>query len=185
MSEQPVKKRLSVKDLTMIAMLTALIAVCAWITVPMTIPFTMQTFGVFMALLALGGAKGTFAIALYILLGLAGVPVFSGFGAGPGVLAGPTGGYIAGFLLTGLLYWLLPKLRRRKKGKAAVLLGGLLLCYAFGTVWFSIVMNGRGNPTGFFQAIGICVAPYVLPDLLKLLLALQLSERLRKARVID
>ena len=178
-------KRLSVKDMALMAMMTALMAVCAWITVPMTIPFTMQTFGVFMALLALGGAKGTLTIALYILLGLAGAPVFSGFGAGPAVLAGPTGGYIAGFLLTGLLYWLLPRARRKTKGKAALLLGGLLLCYAFGTAWFSIVMNGRGTPMGFFHAIGLCVAPYVLPDLLKLLLALQLSERLRRAKVID
>ena len=90
-----------------------------------------------------------------------------------------------GFLFTGLLYWILPRFRGHRKGKAGVLAGGLCLCYLFGTAWFSVVMNGRETPVGFFQAIGICVAPYVLPDLLKLLLALQLSERLKKAGVIS
>jgi len=184
MQSTPGIRSLSVRDLTFIAMMTALIAVCAWITVPMTVPFTMQTFGVFMALLVLGGPKGTIAIALYILLGMAGVPVFAGFGAGVGVLAGPTGGYIVGFLLTGILYWGLSRILKNLKVKAAVLAAGLCLCYLFGTIWFSIVMNGRNNPVGFFQAIGLCVLPYVLPDLLKLLLALQLSERLKKAGVI-
>lgn len=178
-------KQFTVRDLTFMAMMTALIAVCAWITIPMTIPFTMQTFGVFMALLVLGGMKGTISIALYILLGMAGVPVFSGFGAGMAVLAGPTGGYIVGFLFTGILYWVFTRQERKTKGRAALLAGGLAVCYLFGTVWFSIVMHGRGNPVGFFQAIGLCVAPYVLPDLLKLLLALQLSERLKKAGVIQ
>ncbi len=185
MQSHPASRALSARDLTFIALMTALMAVCAWITVPMTVPFTMQTFGVFMALLVLGGAKGTIAIALYILLGLAGVPVFSGFGGGIGVLAGPTGGYIVGFLFTGILYWVFPRFCKSRKGKAGVLFAGLCLCYLFGTVWFSIVMQGRETPVGFFQAIGICVAPYVLPDLLKLLLALQLSERLKKAGVIS
>lgn len=178
-------RSLSVRDLTYTALMTALMAVCAWITVPMTVPFTMQTFGVFMALLVLGGAKGTTAIALYILLGMAGVPVFSGFNGGIGVLAGPTGGYIIGFLFTGILYWALQKFCKNRKGKAGVLAAGLCLCYAFGTAWFSHVMNSRETPVGFFQAIGMCVAPYVLPDLLKLLLALQLNERLKKAGVLS
>ena len=136
-------RSLSVRDLTYTALMTALMAVCAWITVPMTVPFTMQTFGVFMALLVLGGAKGTTAIALYILLGMAGVPVFSGFNGGIGVLAGPTGGYIVGFLFTGILYWVLQKFCKNRKGKAGVLAAGLCLCYAFGTVWFSL---GCGKP---------------------------------------
>ena len=83
--------KLSVRDLTLMGMMTAVMAVCAWITIPFTIPFTMQTFGVFITLRLLGGRKGTAVIGLYILLGIAGVPVFSGFGAGIGVLAGPTG----------------------------------------------------------------------------------------------
>ena len=85
-------RKLTAKDMALTGMMTALLAVCAWVTVPFTIPFTLQTFGVFMALRLLGGRRGTAAIVLYILLGIAGLPVFSGFGAGPGVIAGPTGG---------------------------------------------------------------------------------------------
>ena len=128
MQSNPGIRSLSVRDLTFIAMMTALIAVCAWITVPMTVPFTMQTFGVFMALLVLGGPKGTMAVALYILLGMAGVPVFAGFGAGIGVLAGPTGGYIAGFLLTGLLYCAVKKWRMTRRRENVSRAAGLLIC---------------------------------------------------------
>ena len=99
--------KLTVKDLAQISMMTALTAVCAWLTIPFTVPFTMQTFAVFTTLLLLDGRKGTIAILLYIALGAAGVPVFSGFGAGIGVLAGPTGGYIVGFL-QGLSICVLP-----------------------------------------------------------------------------
>ena len=173
--------RFSVRDMTLMAMMTALIAVCAWVTVPMTIPFTMQTFGMFMALKLLGGKRGTVTILLYILLGAAGAPVFSGFRGGISVLAGPTGGYIAGFLLGGGLYWVTEKWRTNGKRDLAVLLGSLLVCYGFGTVWFMTVMGNRGTPMGLFQALGLCVVPYILPDLIKLVLAERISGRLRKA----
>ena len=90
-------------DLAYTALFTVLLAVCAWITVPLTVPFTLQTFGVFAALGTLGGRRGTYAVAAYLLLGLAGLPVFSGFRGGPGVLLGTTGGYILGFLASALL----------------------------------------------------------------------------------
>ena len=174
-------KKLTAADLARIGMMTALIAVCAWVTIPMTIPFTLQTFGVFAALLLLEGRKGTIAIALYILVGFAGVPVFSGFGAGPAVLAGPTGGYIVGFLLTGLLYWVTGAVRKNRRHNLLVLVGGLALCYLFGTIWFLIVMGSRGNSISFFSALGICVVPYILPDLAKLFAADLVAGRLRKA----
>ena len=91
--------------LTYIALSAALIAICSWISIPTTVPFTLQTFGVFAALGTLGGRRGTLAILAYLLLGLVGLPVFSGFQGGPGVLLGTTGGYILGFLASALLYW--------------------------------------------------------------------------------
>lgn len=172
--------QLNVRDLTVMGMMTALMAVCAWITIPFTIPFTLQTFGVFITLRLLGGRKGTAVIALYILLGIAGVPVFSGFGAGIGVLAGPTGGYIAGFLLTGLLYMAAKPLRNTRWKENTVLAAGLMVCYLFGTVWFCIVKGNAGNPMGFLQAVSVCVLPYLIPDGLKLLLADQIAARVKK-----
>ena len=170
-----------VVDLIYMALCAALIAICSWITVPATIPFTMQTFGVFITLRLLGGRRGTAAIGLYILLGIAGVPVFSGFGAGIGVLAGPTGGYIAGFLLTGILYWVAKPLRNTRWKENMSLAVGLAICYLFGTVWFCIVKGNAGSPMGFLQAAGICVLPYLIPDGVKLLLADQIAARVKKA----
>ena len=172
--------KLTVRDLTLMGMMTAVMAVCAWITIPFTIPFTMQTFGVFITLRLLGGRKGTAVIGLYILLGIAGVPVFSGFGAGIGVLAGPTGGYIAGFLLTGLLYCAVKKWRTTRRRENVSLAAGLLICYLFGTVWFCIVKGNAGSPMGFLQAAGICVLPYLAPDAAKLLLADLIAVRVGK-----
>ena len=100
---------LTVRQLTRIALMSALIAVCAWINIPLTVPFTLQLLGVFLALRLLGGRDGTLCIALYILLGAVGLPVFANFSAGISALIGPTGGYILGFLLMGVLYWLLEK----------------------------------------------------------------------------
>ena len=130
----------TVKRMTMIALSAVVICICSWITVPFTVPFTMQTFAVFFVLLVSGGRDGTLAVALYILLGIVGVPVFSGFRGGIGHLMGPTGGYIIGFLFTGLIYMLAePWMIRQKKVTVFVLLFGLLSCYTVGTLWFSAV----------------------------------------------
>ena len=169
--------KLTVKDLAQISMMTALIAVCAWLTIPFTVPFTMQTFAVFVTLLLLEGRKGTIAILLYILLGAFGLPVFSGFRGGLGALLGPTGGYILGFLLCALLYWLL----EGRPNELIPLVGGLLLCYFFGTLWFVYVYSSGGKEIGFGAALGLCVVPYLIPDAIKLLLAFVLARRVKKA----
>ena len=88
-------------NLAFTALGAVLIAVCSWISIPTAVPFTMQTFAVFFVLLALGGRRGTCSILVYILLGAAGMPVFSNFSAARRRPVGATGGYIAGFLLTG------------------------------------------------------------------------------------
>ena len=98
---------MTTKRMTRIALCAALLAPCAWLSVPTQPPFTMQTFGVFLTLLLLGAKDGAIAIGLYILLGAMGAPVFSGFNGGMGALLGPTGGYIAGFLLLCPIYGLL------------------------------------------------------------------------------
>ena len=165
-----------------VALMAVVISVCAWITVPFAVPFTMQTFGVFAALLLLGGREGLAAIGLYLLLGLVGLPVFSGFRGGLGHLLGPTGGYLIGFLFSGLAYLLTEPLmdRARPFARVALCFAQMLLCYLVGTVWFVAVCAREGRPYGFRAALGLCVAPYVLPDLLKLALAEALSRRLKK-----
>ncbi|MBO4217260.1 MAG: biotin transporter BioY, partial [Clostridia bacterium] len=133
------------KSIAYIAVAAVIITVCSWLTVPFAVPFTMQTFAVFAVLMILGGKTGTAAIGLYVALGLLGVPVFSGFSGGFSHVIGPTGGYIVGFLLTGLLYTLLEKAISGKRTVYTVLTltGGLILCYIAGTVWFVAVYGSR------------------------------------------
>ena len=93
------------RDMAQTALFAVVIAVCAWISVPTAVPFTMQTFGVFLAMGVLGGKRGTLAVCVYLLLGLAGVPVFAGGTAGVGVLMGATGGYLLAWVFAGLAVW--------------------------------------------------------------------------------
>ena len=176
------KRPFTLRRMAQIAMMAVVICLCAWLTVPFTVPFTMQTFGVFAALLLLGGGDGTAAIGLYLLLGLVGLPGFYGFRGGPGHLLGPTGGYLVGFLFTGLAHILLGKRIARCKtaARVALLFAEHLLCYLVGTLWFVAVMGSRGTPYGFFAACGLCVLPYVLPDLVKIALADFISRRVGK-----
>ena len=99
------KQHTKTLNLLYMALFVAVMAICSWVSIPSAVPFTLQTFAVFCALCLLGGKRGTIAILVYIALGAIGLPVFSGFSGGIGILLGTTGGYIWGFLLTGLLYW--------------------------------------------------------------------------------
>ena len=173
---------MSTRNAAYIAMMAVILCVCSWLTIPFTVPFTMQPFAVYCALLLLGGRRGLLAIGLYILLGLVGLPVFSGFRGGPGHLLGLTGGYIIGFLFTGLGYLLMEsKLRGLGFLPRIVLLAlDLLPCYLVGTLWFTAVSRLHGSEIGFFSALGLCVVPYILPDLLKVVLAERICARVGK-----
>lgn len=169
---------MNLKSMTYISLMSVIIVLCAWLTIPFAVPFTMHTFGIFFALLFLGGKKGTISIAIYLLLGALGLPVFSGFSGGIGHLFGITGGYMLGFLLTGIVYMIFERIFVKSlKISVIALILGLFLCYTFGTVWFSVY---KGNMS-LFYAFTVCVAPFIIPDLLKLTLAVTLYKRLKKA----
>lgn len=172
--------KFSVRDMALSALFAALIAVCSWISVPSAVPFTLQTFGVFMAAGLLGGKRGTVSVLIYILLGAAGIPVFSGFKGGAGVLAGSTGGYIVGFLFTALIMWLFEaKARNRKYTLPISMAVGLLACYAFGTAWFMFVYARTSGSVGLVTALTWCVFPFILPDAAKITLACFLIRRIK------
>ena len=175
------KTKLTVRDMAYIAMFAVIMAVCSWISVPYVVPFTLQTFGVFLAVGVLGGKRGTLAVLIYILLGCVGLPVFAGFSGGIGVILGSTGGYIVGFLFTALVMWALEKMPGNRTVVSILsMVLGLIVCYAFGTLWFMLVYARTTGPIGVTTALGWCVIPYIIPDLLKLALALLLSGRVRK-----
>ena len=172
---------MKVKDLTRMALCVALMAVCAWITIPSAVPFTLQTFAVFMTLGLRGGRNGTLSLLAYLLLGAVGVPVFSGFKGGLGALAGSTGGYLVGFLGPGLIYWLLTACAGEKLWvKAVGMVLGLLATYALGTAWFQTVSVRAGKEVTTAMVLGWCVWPFIVPDLIKLAMGLFVSDRLKK-----
>lgn len=173
---------MKVRNMARCALFSALLAVCAWIAVPIgDMAITLQTFGVFLALGLLGGKWGTASIFVYLLLGAAGVPVYSGFRGGIGALTGATGGYLVGFLFSGLIYWLITHLGgNAKKAQVLAMILGLSACYLFGTLWFYFGYLQSGSAMGVGLILLKCVMPYILPDAAKLTLAFLLTQRLKR-----
>ncbi|MBQ8922599.1 MAG: biotin transporter BioY [Oscillospiraceae bacterium] len=166
-------------SLVYIAVGAALLAVCSFISIPTAVPFTLQVFAVAFNLVLLGGKRGTASILVYILLGAAGVPVFAHFTGGIGALLDKSGGYILGFLFSGLIYWLFEATLGKKIAvQIAALLLGLVICYTFGTVWFIVVYTRKIGAVGLGTVLGWCVTPFVIPDLIKIAAAFVLANRL-------
>ena len=175
------RKGFQTKDLVYVALCAVLMAVCSWINIPSAIPFTLQTFAIFCTLGLIGGKRGTAAILVYLLLGALGLPVFAGFSGGVGILFGITGGYLLGFILMGLVYWLGERLGKRKRiVEIGSMVLGLVLCYAFGTAWFMFVYARQSGAVTLATALAWCVIPFIVPDLVKMALAVLLSQKLRK-----
>lgn len=159
------------------AMFAALIAVCSILSIPIgSVPVTLQTFAVCLSAALLGWKCGVLSVLVYILLGAAGLPVFAGMAGGVGVLIGPTGGYIVGFLPTAALIGLVAERSgRRALPLALSMIGGVLICYAVGTAWFTAV-----TARGIGESLLLCVVPFLIPDALKIAAAMLLSNRLYK-----
>ena len=176
-------KRGKLTFLVQTALSAAILCVCAWITVPFTVPFTLQTFGIFVITGLFGFQVGALAVGCYLALGALGLPVFAGGGAGIGVLFGATGGYLWGFLLIPFVMGLFRFLGRgRRLFLPLGMVAGLLVCYLFGSVFFAAVYAARGTAMSFGGILMLCVVPYLLPDAAKIALATLLVLRIGKAR---
>lgn len=167
-------------DMVYIGIFTVLIAVCSWISIPAAVPFTLQTFGVFMAVEVLGGKRGTMAVLVYILMGAVGIPVFAGFQGGIGVIFNTTGGYIVGFLCSALIMWAAESLFGKKPlVRLLSMAAGLIACYVLGTIWFMVVYGRTTGAVGLMTVLGWCVIPFIIPDLVKIGLAYFISRKIR------
>ena len=165
------------KELTVTALCCALTAVSAPLTV--TLPFTLIPFSLSLLPIFLTGAllpkrHAFLAVLLYVVLGMAGLPVFSGFAAGVGVLAGPTGGFIVGYPFTALLVSVAVEHRFSLLRYAVGAAAGLAVCYACGSVWYAV---SAGVP--YLQSLLATVVPFVGWDALKAVLAGSLAAALR------
>lgn len=163
--------------------MTALMAAVTCVLAPMAIPIgpvpiSFTNLAIYLSLYLLGWKRGTVSYLVYVLIGAVGVPVFSGFTGGLGKLAGATGGYIVGFIPMAVIAGLVIDRYRNRGLQLAGMIVGTAVCYAFGTAWFLTVYARTAGPVGLWAALGMCVFPFVLPDLAKLALALALSRRL-------
>ena len=164
---------------TYVAMCVALLAVCSWISIPFTVNFTMQSFAVFFIAAISDWKRSCMAMFLYLILGVLGLPVFSGFQAGISVLFNTSGGYLFGFALVVPFISLCVKHFGNKNSVLLVsMLISLLICYILGTAWLYQIYFHSGNKITLPIALGICVFTFILPDLLKIALVMILVKRI-------
>ena len=183
----------STQNIALMALCVALIAVCSWISIPInTVPVTLQTFGVLVVVGILGLQRGVVSVIAYILLGIIGLPVFSGFSGGiskftPNSETGATGGYILGFILLAvvmgsLMEWI-KKVKDKEKYNLLFILSmilGDIVCFAFGTAWF-VKFNPWGM--GISASVTACVIPFIIPDVVKIILAFTVINRIKKLKL--
>lgn len=173
-------RKLKTRDLTLIGMFTALTVLLSQLSIPLPftpVPMNLAMLSIFVGGGVLGSLKGMLSQIIYVLLGAIGLPVFANFTSGLGILVGPTGGYIAGYILAAFVIGALKGEKERSMGIYALIMGvGLLICYSLGTIWFMLVTK-----TGFFATLLMCVFPFLIGDFIKILLASFLVKRLEKA----
>lgn len=175
------KFKMTTADIAVVAVSTALIAVCSWISIPLTVPITLQTFAVFAVAGLFGMKRGTLAVLVYLLLGGIGVPVLAGMTGGLDKIIGLTGGYLLGFVFIALIVgFVSDKFERKALPMLLAMLLGLAVCYAFGTAWFMFVYARTSGAVGLGTVLGWCVIPFIIPDCAKIACALVVSNRVGK-----
>jgi biotin transport system substrate-specific component len=166
---------LNVATMTRVALMAAVTAVAAQITIPLPfspVPFTLQVLAVILSGLLLGPRYGALAQAIYVLVGAIGVPVFAGFRGGLGIVLGPTGGYLISYpaaaAIAGFAAYAAASAVRRRALWASFLWGcvGLAVIYAVGATWLAAVTD-----LPFAAALAQGVLPFVPLDLVKVALA--------------
>ena len=170
------------RELAVIALAISLLAICSHISVPAFVGhITLQLFAVLLIASTLDLKKSFISVALYIAMGLIGIPIFAGFRGGLSVLLDVSGGYLLGFLLISVTV----PLARRFFGELTVCtlassLIAMLLTYVIATLWFMIVTSAPLSFESFRIAIAWCALPYVIFDIIKLALVLICAPRVRR-----
>ncbi len=166
------KNFFNLKDMVLMALFAALTCVLAPLAVPIgPVPISLTNLVIYFSLYVLGWQRATITYIVYLLLGLVGLPVFSGFEGGVGKVAGPTGGYLIGFIFMAIVCGLLMQVKKDKKIVNIVfcvvgMLVGTTIAYAFGTMWFCY-----STGTGLGAAMALCVIPFIPGDLIKIAIA--------------
>ncbi len=176
------KPLLTLKQITLAGLMTAVFCLLGPLSlnIPISpVPISLGMLALYFVVSVLGMKLGTFSVLAYILLGLAGLPVFTGFTGGAGKLVGPTGGYIIGYIFMALICgFFVDKWGNRLIMEILGMVLGTAVCYLFGTVWLAYLASYT-----FYQALAAGVLPYIPVDALKLALALLVGRQIR-ARIL-
>ncbi|MGE6487595.1 biotin transporter BioY [Paenisporosarcina sp. NPDC076898] len=165
------------KMLIVSALFAAIIGIMAQITIPLPlVPITGQTLAIGLAATILGKRYGVLSVIVYILIGIAGIPVFSGLSAGIGVVFGPTGGYIIGFIPAAFFIgWLLERFGFTVKNAVITNIIGMIITLAFGAIWLKFVAD-----LSWTAALTGGVTPFILVGIIKAILAATIGILVRK-----
>ena len=164
------------RQITLIGLMTAITCILAPLSIPIgPVPISLTNFAIYLSLYLLDWKKGTISYILYLLLGLVGLPVFSGFTGGIGKLAGPTGGYIIGFIPMAIIAGIVIDKFSQRWIQILGMIVGTAICYAFGTVWFCIQAGYTVS-----AALAVCVIPFIPADLIKMVIAMIIGPEIRK-----
>ncbi len=174
------KSLLTTRELALIGLMTAVTCILSPIALPIPfspVPVTFGNLALFLAVYVLGMKNGFISYVIYFLIGIAGLPVFSGFSGGMGKAAGPTSGYLIGFFFMVLIAgYFIDKYHTKKGPSIAGMVLGSLVCNLIGTVWLSHQLG-----VSFLAGLGSGVIPYLPGDLVKIIAASLIGPELRKA----
>lgn len=168
---------MKIKTLVTCALFTALMCICGPLSIPIgPVPVSLTNLVLYFAIMILDTKKTFISYIVYLLIGIIGLPVFSGFQGGIGKIAGPTGGYLVGFLLMIIVGGII--MEKTKANIVFTIIGmilGTVVCYAFGTGWFVYLMK-----TTVSAALSLCVWPFIPFDLVKIVVAVIVGKNIRK-----
>ncbi len=190
-------KKSKIQNLTLTALMAAILCIAGPIAIPIgMVPMSFANMAIYLTIILLDKKKATISVAIYLLIGLAGLPVFSGFTGGAGKLFGPTGGYLLGYLvLSRIAGMILEKIRLRENRKGiefntkgtkkekyikigkqtAALASGTVGLYLFGTLWLMLQSN-----LAFTTALSVGVLPFIIFDIIKIVAAVILGNSIKK-----
>lgn len=158
------------------ALMTAVTCILAPLSVPIgPVPISFTNLAIYLSLYLLDWKRGTLSYFLYLLIGFAGLPVFSGFTGGVAKLAGPTGGYIVGFIPMAIIAGIVIDHCQKRWIQLLGMIVGTAICYALGTAWFCVQAGYTVS-----AALAVCVFPFIPADLIKMLIAMTICPEIRK-----
>ncbi len=174
------ENKINIRQISIIGVITAVICILGPLSIPIgVVPISFTNLAIYFALYTLGMRKGTLSYIVYMLIGLVGIPVFSGFSGGMTKLVGPTGGYIIGFIFMALIGgWVIDRFWDKWYLALLGLVAGTAVCYLFGSVWLAYQAH-----MSLGAAFSAGVIPFIPGDMVKMLIAVLAGPQIRRGLI--